>query len=116
CIHLLARIDAALRPEDHRLTEKTNVKLQLALAHIGLNELNDAKQFLRELYALDPNRRLDPLEFSPKVIALANEARVEEGQNRCQRIYGDAQKHLESENVTALLTLIRAEKAECTAL
>src|SRR5258706_6758403 len=77
-IQVLSRIDTVLSPEEKRVPEKTNVKLQLALAHIGLNELSDAKQFLRELFALDPDRRLDPLEFSPKVIALANEAKVEE--------------------------------------
>src|SRR5437016_14096839 len=68
-IQVLSRIDNVLSPQENRLPDKTNVKLQLALAHIGLNELSDAKQFLRELYAMDPARRLDPLEFSPNVIA-----------------------------------------------
>ncbi len=115
-IQLLSRIDTVLKPDGNRLSDKTNVKLQLALAHIGLNEITDAKQFLRELYALDPERRLDPLEFSPKVIALANEAKVEEDQNRCQRIYADAQKQLEYGNVPALVTFIKSEKKSCPSL
>src|SRR5207302_327997 len=76
-IQLLQRIDEMLRSRTDRVTEKITVKLQLALAHVGLNDAAQAKTSLRELYVLDPEYRLDPQLFPPKVILLADEVKAE---------------------------------------
>src|SRR6266545_2415893 len=68
---LLLRVDEQLAAKPDRLPEKLNVKLQLALAYIGLNDGARAKAFLRDLYGLNPDYALDQAEFSPKVISLA---------------------------------------------
>ena len=115
-IQLLQRADDLLRPRNDRMPEKINVKLQLALAHIGLNETALAKTSLRELYAIDPEHRLDPQQFPPKVLALADEARAEQDQARCQTVRGDARKYLDSGNPTAFVNLTQPMKSKCTGL
>ena len=45
-IQLLSRVDGLLQATPGRLEEKTNVKLQLALAYIGMNDNNEAKSYL----------------------------------------------------------------------
>ena len=105
-IQLLARIDDVLRPQTGRLKDKVAVKLQLALAHIGLDQSTKARALLRELYALDADYRLDTLAFSPKVLALASEAKAEEDKNRCRRLRADAQALLVTGNAKELLKLI----------
>ena len=62
-IQLLQHADEVLRPRNDRTPDKINVKLQLALAHIGLNETGLAKTSLRELFAIDPEYRLDASSF-----------------------------------------------------
>ena len=91
-IQLLQHADDVLKPRTDRNTDKVNVKLQLALAHVGLNESALAKTSLRELYAIDPEYRLDPQQFPPKVIALADEAKAEQNEARCQSVRTDARK------------------------
>src|SRR6516162_11137864 len=48
-IQLLMRIDDELRQSPGRLEEKAATKLQLALANVGLGDVNKAREFLREL-------------------------------------------------------------------
>src|SRR5215472_15782331 len=50
-VELLLRADELLRGQSGSLQEKTDVKLQLALGYIGLNDANKAKVYLNELYA-----------------------------------------------------------------
>src|SRR5207237_2102123 len=76
-IQLLMRIDDQLGQNSSRRQEKAATKLQLALSHIGLNDIDKAKAFLRELFDVDPDYPLDPQEFSPKVVALAVDAKKE---------------------------------------
>src|SRR5438128_630143 len=89
-IELLLRADELLRPQSGHLEEKTDVKLQLALGFIGLNDNGHAKTYLGELYALDPDRRIDPQMFSPKVIQLAEEAKTEQNEQRCRSLFDEA--------------------------
>src|SRR6266568_8055898 len=58
-IQLLLRVDDLLQAKPGRLQEKTNVKLQLALAHIGLNQNTEARSFLRQLYAMTADNCFD---------------------------------------------------------
>jgi tetratricopeptide (TPR) repeat protein len=115
-IQLLQHADDLLRPRTDRLTDKINVKLQLALAHIGLNETPLAKASLRELYAIDQEYRLDPQQFPPKVIALADEAKAEQSEARCQSIRTDARKYLDTGNAVAALNLTQSMKSKCSGL
>src|SRR5215831_6494588 len=65
-IQLLTRIDDQLRGNAGFVEERATTKLQLALSNIGLNDMDKAKVFLRELYQVDPEYVLDPQQFSPK--------------------------------------------------
>jgi tetratricopeptide (TPR) repeat protein len=115
-IELLQHADDLLRPRTDRMTDKINVKLQLALAHIGLNEAALAKTSLRELYAIDPEYRLDPQQFPPKVLALADEAKGEQNEARCQSVRTDARKYLQGGNAVAALNLTQSMKSKCSGL
>jgi len=105
-----------LKPRTDRNADKINVKLQLALAHIGLNEAPLAKTSLREIYAIDPDYRLDSQQFPPKVMALADEAKAEQGEARCQGVRADSKKALDSGNAVAASNLIQSMKSKCTGL
>jgi tetratricopeptide (TPR) repeat protein len=115
-IQVLQRADEMLKPQANRVSDKIAVKLQLALAHIGLNETAQAKARLRELFALDAEYRLDAQQFPPKVLALADEARAEQSELRCQAVRADARKYLETGNGMAFLSLTQAMKGKCTGL
>jgi tetratricopeptide (TPR) repeat protein len=115
-IQLLQRADELLRPRTDRVPEKINVKLQLALAQMGLNDTVQAKGSLRDIYALDADYRIDPQQFPPKVIALADEARAEQNQVRCEAVKNDARKYFEAWDGTALVNLIESMKSKCSGL
>jgi len=115
-IQLLTRVNESLKAQPERLPERTNTKLQLALANVGLNNAAAAKSFLVELFALNPDFNLDAQQFSPKVIALANEAKVEQNKMRCQGAGEDARKNLASGDSAALLTLLASMKPRCADL
>jgi hypothetical protein len=115
-IQLLSRVDDVLRPRTDRMQDKIAVKLQLALAHIGLNENSRARSYLRELYELDADYPLDPQQFSPKVIALAEEARAEQNETRCKTVRDNASRQLETRNVAVLVTLLDSMKTKCAGL
>src|SRR5262245_51822056 len=85
-VALLTRVDDSLKNQPGRLQDKINTKLRLALAYIGMNETAKAKALLIDLYTLDSNYELDPQQFSPKVIAVANEARADQAKVQCQEI------------------------------
>jgi tetratricopeptide (TPR) repeat protein len=115
-IQLLQHADDVLKPRTDRNTDKINVKLQLALAHVGLNESALAKTSLRELYAIDPEYRLDQQQFPPKVIALADEAKAEQNEARCQSVRTDSKKALDTGNPAAALNLTQSMKSKCSGL
>jgi tetratricopeptide (TPR) repeat protein len=115
-IQLLSRVDDVLRPRTDRLPDKINVKLQLALAYIGLNNNERASSFLREVYALDPDYKMDPQQFSPKVIALADEAKAAQEAVRCQTVRDNAHRQLESKSLAPLMSTLDSMKPKCTGL
>src|SRR3954470_20564774 len=51
-ITLLAPLNATLRGQADRVPELVRTKAQLALAHIGLNELSQAKRLFSEIHML----------------------------------------------------------------
>src|SRR6476660_7424931 len=92
-IELLLRADDLLR-QSGDVKQKTDVKLQLALSYIGLNDTARAKTYLSELFALDPDRRIDPQVYSPKVIQLAEEAKADLNDRRCRSLLDETQRQL----------------------
>src|SRR5215471_1937573 len=115
-VELLLRADELLRDKPGNLQEKSDVKLQLALGYIGLNDANKAKAYLDELYSLDPDHQVDPQMFSPKVVKLAEEAKTEQSELRCRRLSDQAEEQLTKGNATGALTVIESGKAKCAGL
>jgi TonB family protein len=112
-IQLLTHISEELQSKPDRLSDKTNAKLQLALANIGLNDTEKAKSYLMDMYTLDPNTVLDPQQFSPKVIALAGDAKTTMTRIRCQAIGNDARTNLKAGNADAVRSLIGSPDSKC---
>lgn len=115
-VDLLLRADELIQRQPADTSEKIDVKLQLALGFIGLNDTARAKDYMRQLYALDPDHIIDPQIFSPKVIQLAEDARAEQNQVRCQSVKDEAERELGTGNGDAVLKLIRSNQAKCSAL
>jgi len=115
-IQLLTRIDDLLETKPERRQDRINTKMQLALANIGLNETAQAKNYLREIYALDAEYAVSPLLFSPKVLALANEAKAEYSVLRCQGVNEDARQKLAVGNAKALQDILGSMRSKCTEL
>jgi tetratricopeptide (TPR) repeat protein len=115
-VELLLRADELLRDQSGNLQEKSDVKLQLALGYIGLNDGNKAKAYLDQLYALDPDHQIDPQMFSPKVLKLAEEARTEQNELRCRRLSDQAEDQLAKGNSNGLLTVIESGRTKCAGL
>jgi len=114
-IELLLRADDLLR-QSGDVKQKTDVKLQFALSYIGLNDTARAKTYLSELFALDPDRRIDPQVYSPKVIQLAEEAKAELNDRRCRSLLDETQRQLASSNGDAVLKLIGSSPTKCSGL
>ena len=116
-IELLLRADELLRQQSgSSLQEKIDVKQQLALGYIGLNDSTRAKTYLEELYALDSDHRIDPQMFSPKVIQLAEEANARQIEVRCRLLVNDAQRQLGSGNTDSVVQLIGSSQTKCSGL
>jgi len=115
-VELLQRADEMLSKQPAGVKEKTDVKLQLALGFIGLNDNDKARKYLGELFVLDPNRAMDPQMFSPKVIKLADEAKAEQNELHCRSVVDDAQKQLTAGNSASLVKLISTNGSKCTGL
>jgi len=75
-IALLAPVDTALDARPDRIEARVQVKLQLALAYIGLNQIPEAKARLGEIYEINPQFVMDPAKFAPKVLTLFNEVKA----------------------------------------
>jgi tetratricopeptide (TPR) repeat protein len=115
-VQLLLPANEALQNRNDRLQDKISVKQQLALAYIGMNNTAAAKTLLVEIYGLDGNYSLDPKQYSPKVIALANDAKAEQNKVRCITASLDARKSLESGNAAVLLDILRTSRPKCPEL
>jgi tetratricopeptide (TPR) repeat protein len=83
-IAMLAPLNASLERQPARIPELVRTKLQLALAHIGLNQVAQAKMLFSELYELDPEFSLDETKFAPKVVALFEEAKAAHDERKCE--------------------------------
>ncbi len=115
-IELLLRADELLQQQPGHVREKTDVKLQLALGFIGLNDTARAKDYLQELYALDLDHHIDPQIFSPKIIQLAEEAKAEKNELRCRHLVDEAQRQLGTGNADAAVKVIGSNQAKCAGL
>jgi hypothetical protein len=115
-IELLLRADELLGQQSDQVQQKTDVKLQLALGFLGLNNRARAKQYLVELYALDSDHRIDPQMFSPKVIQLAEEAKAEQNDARCRNLLSEAQRQIGTGNVDAVAKVIDGNQTKCSGL
>src|SRR5262245_58095522 len=100
-IQLLSPVDELLRSQPEMVREKIGVKLQLALAYVGLNDNANASLCFRQVYELDPEYSMDRQRFSPKVVALADDAMKEQSEVRCRVARENAQTQLEARNVVA---------------
>jgi TonB family protein len=112
-VQVLMRVNDVLQSRSDRLSDKVDVKLQLSLANIGLNDIDKAKSYLIQMYTLDPNISLDAGEYSPKVISLAGEAKTEIARIRCQAIEDDARTNLKEGNAAAIARLVGSPDATC---
>ena len=112
-IQLLSQVNESLRTQPGRTKEKVATKFQLALANIGLNNPTAARSYLMEIYAINPEFAVDAQQFSPKVVALANDAKTEHAEARCKTAVDDARRNLSSSDAGALLSLIRVMKPDC---
>jgi hypothetical protein len=115
-VELLLRADDLLKKQPNRLKEIMDVKLQLALGFIGLNDSAKAKAYLTELFAIDPDRVMDPGMYSPKVIRMAEDAKAESETVRCQSIVTEVQNQLQSGNGDAVVKLLGPNRVKCSSL
>jgi tetratricopeptide (TPR) repeat protein len=115
-IELLLRADELLQKQPGSPEETTSIKMQLALAYMGLNNSDRAKFYFRELYRLDPDYRLDSENLAPKVLDLGDEARTEEIAAKCHSILEDAQKQLQSGSTDNVVKLIGSNRDKCSAM
>jgi hypothetical protein len=115
-VELLLRADELIQQQTGNTSQKIDVKLQLTLGFIGLNDTARAKEYLRQVYALDPDHVIDPHIFPPKVIRLAEDTRAEHNQGLCQSATDEAQRELRNGNGDAVLKLIRSNQGKCSGL
>jgi hypothetical protein len=115
-VQMLAQLNDDLQTKPERLQDRISVKLQLSLAHIGMNNPAVAKLFLIEIFLLQPDFTLDAQQYSPKVLAIADEARTETNRVRCQRASEDARKGLVANDAPSLLNVLRTMKPRCSEL
>jgi tetratricopeptide (TPR) repeat protein len=115
-IALLSRVDDALQSQPGRLQEKTDTKLRLALAYIGLNDTAKAKSFLMGLYALNADYELDAKQFPPKVMNVAADAKAEQTKARCFTAQTDARTYLDGGQTKKFVDLLRSMGSKCTVL
>jgi len=112
-IQLLSQVNESLRAQPNRSKERIATKFQLALANIGLNNPAAAKSYLMEIYAINPEFAVDAQQFSPKVVALANDAKSEQATARCHAALEDARRNLNKGDAAAVLSLLRSMKPNC---
>jgi tetratricopeptide (TPR) repeat protein len=115
-IELLSQLDEELQSQSGHQKEKISVKMQLALSYLGLNNNAQAKAYFQELYTLDLNHVIDPQQFSPKVIQLAEQVKAEQNEIRCRSVSGDADQQLMAGRTDAVMQLVRSNQAKCPGL
>jgi len=114
-IELVQHAEELLR-QSGDMKQKTDVKLLLALSYVGLNDMDRAKTYLDELFALDPERHIDPVVYPPKFVQLADEAKRELNERRCQSLLEETTRQLASRNGDAVLKGIESSQTKCPQL
>jgi hypothetical protein len=115
-IELLLPLDKALGSDDKRTKEKIDIKLQIALAHVGLGQMAEATRRFGEICALDPDYSLDPKKFAPKVVSAFEEAKGENEKVQCRMLCAEADKLLDAGNAEALLALVQQTRSRCNCI
>jgi len=115
-IETLRRVQELLSPQPGRLPEKTALKRQLAIAYVGLNDNAQAKSHFRELFELDPDHPIDPEQFSPKVVTLAEAARAEQNEIRCRKAARETQTLLDERDAEAARQILVSNNGKCPSL
>jgi hypothetical protein len=115
-IQLLTPLDVALRNQPDRARDSIAVKLQLALAYVGLDEMSAAKARFEELCGLDPEYKLDPQQFAPKILELFNEAQGDQSKARCSAVCAEAKRLLNEGILEPLAELISTSPKSCSCL
>jgi len=115
-IQVLAHVNDVLQTKPGRVPDKIAANLQLALANIGLNDTASAKSFLSEVYSLDPDYVIDVKQFSPKVVALANDAKNDQLKTRCQEAGDNARRTLAAGDATGIQAILGTMKSKCPEL
>jgi tetratricopeptide (TPR) repeat protein len=101
-IDMLLPLDTALQGNSERIKDRVAIKLQIALAQIGLNQTSEAKVRFTEVYQLDPQFALDPQQYAPKVLTLAQESKALYSENRCRLICEQTDRDLKNGKADAL--------------
>jgi len=115
-IELLLPLDKTLGGDNKRTQEKINIKLQIALAHVGLGQMTEATKRFGEICALDPDYSLDSKKFAPKVVSAFEEAKEENDKVQCQMFCAEADKLLDAGDVEALLALVQRTRSRCNCI
>jgi tetratricopeptide (TPR) repeat protein len=76
-LRILTNLDDSLQSMPDRVQDKVNVKLQLALAYLALNDVEKAKSNFTEMCALDTGCSIDARKYPPKVLNLFQQAKTE---------------------------------------
>jgi len=113
-VELLLPVDAQLRQQPDHLSERIQVKLQLALGYIGQNQMAQAKSVFKEVCGLDASYSLDSSQFAPKVLALFDDAKVEQKKAQCEAFCEEVDRYSRSGDVQGLLGLARETLEGCT--
>jgi tetratricopeptide (TPR) repeat protein len=112
----IAPLDEVLKQEPLRVKDRIRVKLQMALAHVGLNDIAQAKARFAEVCALDPSYSLDREQFAGKVLSLFDEAKAEHSASRCTVVCEEVDRLLTQEDAEAILRLMDSDDAACPCL
>jgi tetratricopeptide (TPR) repeat protein len=109
-------LDVALRQEPSRVKDRVRIKLQMALAHIGLEENSEAMARFAEICALDSAYQLDPNQFAPKVITLFEDARTQHLTTRCATVCQEVGRILDAGATDEFLKLLDSTDTACPCL
>jgi tetratricopeptide (TPR) repeat protein len=115
-IDLLTPVDSVLRSSSANAPDKIKVKLQMALAYIGLSESIEAGDLFGQIVDIDPKYTLDPKRHSDKVLALFEEVKDARTKDRCTTICMEGDRQLEIGDGQSLLSYIRAASPGCACI
>ena len=115
-IELLLRADELLGQQTGHLQEKTAVKLQLALGYIGLNTAPAQRHTWDSCMRWIRITVLILRCFRPRSSGSPMRPRAEQSELRCRSLADEAQRQLATGNSDAVVKLIGASAAKCSAL